>query len=375
MNVLFHTYWYPYNGSVDGVFIKEHAKSSKTAGVNIAVQAIKVLPAKTFYSASAEFITDENGVPTYYLVIKSRFWKWIYIAIPLLYLLAKRHYKQHIAPAFLPDVLVANVINPAGITGYWLAKKLKCRFIIIEHWTRIPKFIRVNLFASTAKKAYRSAEVVITVSGFLKDMVISYGAKPERVKIIPNTVDNTVFYYGGKQPSETLNFLFIAGLRYPKDPFIIIKALNRIAPNSAKPIVLNIIGDGPYRAQLEALATTSNFTINLLGMLPKAEVGNQLRKADFLLHASYLETFSLVVAEAICCGTPVCASNIPPLDDLVNDENGILANNTEEEWVSGIEKLLSRPYNLQAISKSYCKKFSTPEVGRQLKQAFDNAIA
>lgn len=374
MKVLFHTYWYPYKGSIDGVFVKEHAESCKMAGNAVIVQAIKIFKGKSLFNAKAEY-EEINGVPTYYLVIESVLWKWIYITIPLLYLLAKWHYTKHIAPGFNPQIVVSNVINPAGVTGHWLSKKIKAKHIIIEHWTRIDKFMRHNLFASIAKRAYANADSVISVSNYLKQITVHYGANLAKADIIPNVIDAHRFYYKQKIANDKLVFCCVTNLKYPKDPFLIISALDVIAKKNDKAIVLNIVGDGDYRTKIEALKPTLNYELNLLGYLPKDKVAAVFHNADYFLHASYLETFSLVVAEAICCGTPVVASNIPPLDDLVNNQTGILSANTVEEWMASIEMAIGSNYNMEEASALYRKKFSKQGVGGLFSSLFNKVTS
>jgi glycosyltransferase involved in cell wall biosynthesis len=371
MNILFHTYWYPYKGSIDGVFVKEHAESCRVAGNNVAVQAIKVLKGNGILSVTTEY-EEINGIPTYYLVIQSVFWKWIYINIPLLYIYTRWHYTKHIAPKFTPGVVLSNVINPAGITGYWLAKKINAQHIIVEHWTRIANFMGKNLFASAARKAYANADAVVSVSNYLKGITVNYGANADRAAIIPNVIDADRFYYKTKEVSERLTFCCVTNLKYPKDPFLVISALDTIAKNSDKSIVLNIVGDGEYRARIEALKPTLNFELNLLGYLSKDQVAEVFHASDYFLHASNLETFSLVVAEAICCGTPVVASNIPPLDDLVTAETGILSENSVQAWIASIEKAMAHQYNMETSSILYRKKYSKEGVGAMFNNLFVN---
>ena len=371
MNILFHTYWYPYKGSIDGVFVKEHAEACRVAGNSVSVQAIKVLKGKGLLSITTEYEVV-NDIPTYYLVIQSAFWKWIYINIPLLYLFTKWHYNKHIAKKFTPQIIVSNVINPAGITGHWLANKINAQHIIIEHWTRIAKFMGKNLFASAARKAYANADAVVSVSNYLKGITINYGANADRAAIIPNVIDADRFYYKAKEVTDKLTFCCVTNLKYPKDPFLVIAAIDIIAKKTAKPIILNIVGDGEYRARIEALKPTLSFELNLLGYLPKDKVANVFHAADYFLHASYLETFSLVVAEAICCGTPVVASNIPPLDDLVIAETGILSENSVEAWIASIEKAMATHYEMEQPSTIYRQKYSKQGVGAMFNNLFVN---
>ena len=368
MNILFHTYWYPYNEALLGIFIREHAESCQMAGGNVAVQAIIVKPGKHLFKAKSVFLHEEGGVPTYYFVVKSCIWKYLYVITPLLYLFARWHYKRVIAKSFKPDVVVSNVIQRAGITGFWLANKLKKPHVLIEHWTQLPRFMKRNIFAPFAKKSLQKSALLLPVSNYLKKQLIEFGAKPDKVVVVPNVIATEEFYYAAKQPKNHLRFLAVMALDYPKDPFLLVNALGIISKKTDKPIVLGIAGRGPYLPELEKLAAGfDNLTVNFWGLIPKKQLAVEMHLADYVVHASYIETFSLVVAEAICTGTPVCASNISPINDLIIDgQNGLLCNNNLEDWVAGIEKLMQGNYQSAAESAKFLNRFSKEAVGKQL---------
>ena len=82
-----------------------------------------------------------------------------------------------------------------------------------------------------------------------------------------------------------------------------------------------------------------------------------------MLHASEVETFSIVVAEAIATGTPVLASNVGALSELINESNGILVNNTLNEWVDGLIKLTNTNFDNEQVSRNGAKRFDITEVG------------
>ncbi len=368
MNILFHTFWYPYNEGLLGIFIREHAESCQMAGGNVAVQAIIVKRGRHLFKTKCVFKHDEGGVPTYYFVVKSCLWKYISVATPLLYMFAKWHYKKVIAKKFKADIIVSNVIQPAGITGFWLANKLKKPHVLIEHWTQLPRFMKHNIFASLAKKSLRKSALILPVSNYLKKQLIEYGAKPERTVVVPNVIATNEFYYGVKQPKDHFRFLAVMSLNYPKDPFLLINALGIISKKSNKRVVLGIAGQGPYLSELKKLAAGfDNLTVNFWGLIPKMQLAEEMHLADYVVHASYIETFSLVVAEAICTGTPICASDISPINDLIIDgQNGLLCNNTIEDWVVGIEKLMQGNYQSPEESQRFLQRFSKEAVGKQL---------
>src|SRR5204863_4212602 len=75
--------------------------------------------------------------------------------------------------------------------------------------------------------------------------------------------------------------------------------------------------------------------VDLLGQLDEQHVAQEMRAAHAMVHASDYETYSAVCAEALCCGTPVIASGVGGIPELVGPGEGqLVATNTAEEWTA-----------------------------------------
>jgi glycosyltransferase involved in cell wall biosynthesis len=69
---------------------------------------------------------------------------------------------------------------------------------------------------------------------------------------------------------------------------------------------------------VEALAA-SRKGVRWIGVVEEADLPALYRAAAFLVYPSLAEGFGLPVAEAMACGTPVIASNIPVFDEVAGD--------------------------------------------------------
>jgi alpha-1,6-mannosyltransferase len=106
----------------------------------------------------------------------------------------------------------------------------------------------------------------------------------------------------GLAPSATL-LLSVGRLAPEKRPELIARAAARAAQSHEAGLVL--VGEGPMRRKLERLAAASG-RIRLLGHISDRElVARLMASADALVHGCEAETFGLVLAEALACGTPV----------------------------------------------------------------------
>jgi len=82
-----------------------------------------------------------------------------------------------------------------------------------------------------------------------------------------------------------------------------------------------MVGDGPLAASL----AVSHRAVRQVSPVPSAEVANWLRAADVVVVPSRREPLGLAAVEALACGTPVIASNVGGLREVVRDgENGLL---------------------------------------------------
>jgi teichuronic acid biosynthesis glycosyltransferase TuaC len=68
---------------------------------------------------------------------------------------------------------------------------------------------------------------------------------------------------------------------------------------------LVVVGDGPERSRLEALARARGVDARFVGRVPRDEALAWIGAADVLIHASEAEGLSTVVREAEALGTPV----------------------------------------------------------------------
>ncbi|MFA5942661.1 MAG: glycosyltransferase [Candidatus Paceibacterota bacterium] len=82
-----------------------------------------------------------------------------------------------------------------------------------------------------------------------------------------------------------------------------------------KGIELHIVGEGPERQNLEALAREPGESVTFLGGLSHERVRDEYRRAAYLLHTSETGSLDKVVLEALACGLPI-RTNDPALKHL-----------------------------------------------------------
>jgi glycosyltransferase involved in cell wall biosynthesis len=123
-----------------------------------------------------------------------------------------------------------------------------------------------------------------------------------------------------RQESRTL--LAVGSLERIKGFDVLIQALGRLAKRRVD-VDVELIGDGPEREPLRQLAADVGVAgrIRFRGLLPFDEVRKAMARAAILVHPSngLGDAVPTVIKEALALGTPVIASNVAGIPELLDD--------------------------------------------------------
>ena len=108
-----------------------------------------------------------------------------------------------------------------------------------------------------------------------------------------------------------------------------------------------IIGDGNLRDKINSYIDTNDLNGNtkLLGSINHNELPKYLNKLKLLIIPSYTEGLPNIMLEAMACGTPVLASPVGGIPDIItNEKNGfILKDNSPQSIAEGVKKIIGYP--------------------------------
>jgi len=148
------------------------------------------------------------------------------------------------------------------------------------------------------------------------------------------------------------------------------------------PFKLKIVGDGALRPELEAIARSQNLNIEFLGMQKRPMVMDAISGADLLIVPSEVyEGFPLVIAESFACGTPVLASRIGSLEELVEEGvNGRKFAAADPEELAGAVRVMlaDKPalHRMRANARAYFDAHLTEQANyAQLMNIYSAVIA
>lgn len=379
MKVLFVTSWYPTQNNPNyGIFVKEHAKAIQATSTEIVVLAVLTERSKSFFKLLTDDYIDESGIRTVEIKLLSRFRDIIHYLIPLQNRIAYHYFKKQISRTFSPDLVHSNVVFPAGVIGDYIAHKIDKPSIITEHWSKIGGILKKPYLSCLVKQAYQNASKILPVSEYLKKnmQVLMPYLPDEKFRVVSNVVDAKLFTYKEKEQSETeIRFCAIATWATKNEPDkypeLFIEAISRVQSTMDKRLKLTMIGGGDRVEELKMLCAKLNVNADFVGYQPKVEIAKILQQSHFMLHASRVETFGVVIVESLMTGTPVLCSNVAALPELINDSNGVLCENTVESWVNGLKFIISKSFNQIEIAKYNNLRFSENSIGYQISTIYN----
>ncbi|OUL31390.1 glycosyltransferase [Nostoc sp. 106C] len=156
----------------------------------------------------------------------------------------------------------------------------------------------------------KMVDVYIALTEFARQKMIQGGLPAEKIIVKPNFVHPDPGLGEGRGGYA----LFVGRLSVEKGLDTLLAAWEKLAGK----IPLKIIGDGPLSAEVIA-ATKRIPQVEWLGRRPMSEVYALMGEAMFLIFPSkWYETFGRVAVEAFAKGTPVIASNIGAIAELVD---------------------------------------------------------
>ncbi len=105
-----------------------------------------------------------------------------------------------------------------------------------------------------------------------------------------------------------------------------------------------IVGDGRLRNEIENYLNENNITdrVKLTGWIPHDELPDYLNELKLVVLPSYTEGLPNLMLEAMACGTPVLATPVGAIPDVITDnETGfIMASNSPECIVKNVIRVL-----------------------------------
>lgn len=326
---------------VSGVFVQQQAEALFRAGVKVGVIYpdfrsmrdidVAALPDNHFQIS----FSQENGVPTY------AFCGW---NIPRLRLepflwrkQASRLFKRYTDQFGKPDLIHAHNILWGGVSAMSIAEQAGLPFIVTEHTSSFACGLIRSWQEQFIYQVMKEADCLWTVSGKLAEQVQKY-AMGRKIEVVPNMVD-TEYFIRPSVPRTNCPFriLTVAMLSHVKGIDVLLRAFAR-AFDRTENIILEIGGDGEQKEDLHKLAKMLHLEnqVRFLGLLSREQVRSAMWRANVFALPSYVETFGVVLIEAMATGLPVVSTRCGGPEDIIDPKVGWLIKPGDVEELAAV---------------------------------------
>ena len=213
----------------------------------------------------------------------------------------------------------------------------------LEEFQRHRGDLRTRMLRTTRTRALRRAHRVVVPSAYLREIALGWGLAPDRVSVVPNPAPAVATHPTRDEARSALavsRFALGAAGRLTAQKALgdALEALSRVSGAE-----LLVLGAGPERASLERRALELDVAdrVRFLGAGSRDDVIALFRAVDAALLTSAWENLPHTLLEALAAGTPVIATAVGGIPEVVRDgENGLLVPPRDvDALVHAIERL------------------------------------
>jgi glycosyltransferase involved in cell wall biosynthesis len=231
-----------------------------------------------------------------------------------------------------------------------------------------------RFLTSIYRELEAKADLLTTVSVSFRSYIAPYVDRPEAIKVIPNGYDEKRFKPIAHDNAVT-QLITVCRLVPAKGLDILLRACAELKARGC-PFVLHIIGDGPMRKELEALAQELNLYDDIIFYGYMLHPEEFMPFFDVFVLPSRAEAFGSVFAEAALCWLALVGTNVGGIGEQIEDGvNGLLVEPENHlALAEALEKVVSDPiyrHNLARAGWNKAKKeYSLQRVITQFKKVY-----
>lgn len=285
----------------------------------------------------------------------------------------------------------------SGLAGAWLQAHWK-----IPHVTMFHTLGEIKVRArrgetepqhriDAERRVVAAAQRIVASSQHERNQLVRlYGAQDHQIEVMPCGINLRLFRQRDKalarkelELTDPKIVLFVGRLEPIKGLDLLLHSLSRLEDKQG--VRLLIIGGESQKngeqARLENLASQLNIDdqVRFLGPVEHSRLPLYYSAADICVVPSYYESFGLVALESLACGTPVIASRVGGLVNVVRDgENGFLIPwRCPEPYTDAIELLLGNAQVRESFSRAgqqWARRFQWPTVASRIINVYRSLL-
>lgn len=231
------------------------------------------------------------------------------------------------------------------------------------------------------RRVIRAADALLTVSEDLGRLAVhDYGARPDRVHVVPNGCDAGIFHPRDRAaaraalevPDDAQLIVYVGRLVPEKGLRELLEAARKLAPETPR-LRIALVGEGPMRSELTELATQCGAEVMFAGAQPPGEVAQWMAAADLVTLPSYSEGHPNVLVEALACGRGVVATPVGGIPEVVDAASGVLVPARDASALAeGLRAGLARDWDETALARRFSRSWTV--VAQETLRACEMAL-
>jgi len=261
-----------------------------------------------------------------------------------------------------PDIIYVTWTWPDAFAAGLIARDHRLPYVVKVHGTDINEYLDYRVRKKRILSALNKASGIVSVSDALKDVMSGQGVDVDKIHVIYNGVDRKLYRPQSKSESrlrlgitaDEPTVVFIGNLKPVKGLDQLLKAFKELHGRNQN-VRLHIIGRGPLESDLRKQSINLGLEeqVRFEGEQSPVEVARWMSAADVLCLPSINEGVPNVLLEAMACGTPVVASRVGGIPEIVDRGRcGFLVKpGFPDKLAEALEKSLNREWEHNEIRK------------------------
>ena len=230
---------------------------------------------------------------------------------------------------------------------------------------------RLDFFNAFFLPGVKKADIIMTVSDTIRREVVEiFGVPEDRVLCIHNGVDHELFRpipeddlaVFSRQANLPENYVLCVGSLEPRKNLAVVLdawlSLPRLITNTNKLILVSNAGWENVSIMEKIRKGESEGSISLRMEVPNYDLPYYYNLAEFVMYLSLYEGFGLPPVEAMACGTPVLASDIPTHREVLGDAAIYVDPRNTKEIAECLEAMLTASLDKKRTIEKCIKRAS-----------------
>lgn len=179
------------------------------------------------------------------------------------------------------------------------------------------------LFFQISVELLRRADRIFAVTPYLKAYLIRRGFSPDKIFITGNAVEADLISKAKSNRKYKIDALFMGRINEKKGIFDLLEVL-KIVRKKMPGFKLGILGQGDkptedaFKLRIKKMGLEKN--IVFFGYIAGIEKYNLIKSAKVFWFFSHDESFGVALLEAVCCGKPALAYDLPPYREIYKNK-------------------------------------------------------